>query len=212
MVRFRAESVRIGSEASDFRYAAPAGQTGSIHLPVPGMHCVLDALAGLAVADQLGVPLEKAAKALAGYRPLAMRMQIHRVAKGYTVVDDSYNSSPDAAKSSLSVLAGFHSGKRIAVLADMLELGNFSRQGHFSVGEYAANTDIEVLVTVGDEAKEIAEGALSVNPKMECHVCKTNAEALDILSSILNPGDTVLVKGSRGMKTDEIVKNLLPEG
>lgn len=208
---FRAESVRIGSEASDFRYFAPDGRNGTIHLPVPGMHCVLDALAGLAAADQMGVPLEKAAKALAGYRPLAMRMQIHRSAKGYTVVDDSYNSSPDAAKSSLSVLAGFHSGKRVAVLADMLELGDFSRQGHFSVGEYAANAGIEILVTVGDEAREIAEGALSVNPKMEYHVCATNAEALDVLSSVLNPGDTVLVKGSRGMKTDEIVKKLLPE-
>jgi UDP-N-acetylmuramoyl-tripeptide--D-alanyl-D-alanine ligase len=77
------------------------------------------------------------------------------------------------------------------------------------VGEYAANQGIEVLVTVGEEAKEIAEGALSVNPKMQCNVCKTNAEALDVLSSVLQPGDTVLVKGSRGMKTDEIVKQLL---
>jgi UDP-N-acetylmuramoyl-tripeptide--D-alanyl-D-alanine ligase len=206
---FRAESVRIGAEASDFRYFTPDGRSGSIHLPVPGIHCVLDALAGLAVADQLGVSLKKAAQTLSTYQPLAMRMQIRRASKGYTVIDDSYNSSPDAAKSSLSVLAGFHSGKRVAVLADMLELGDFSRQGHFSVGEYAANEDIEVLVTVGEEAKEIAEGALSVNPKMQCHVCKTNAEALDVLSSVLEPGDTVLVKGSRGMKTDEIVKQLL---
>jgi UDP-N-acetylmuramoyl-tripeptide--D-alanyl-D-alanine ligase len=209
---FRAESVRIGSEASDFHYFAPDGRNGTIHLPVPGMHCVLDALAGLAVADQLGVSLEKAAQALAEYRPLAMRMQIHRAKKGYTVIDDSYNSSPDAAKSSLSVLAGFHSGKRVAVLADMLELGDFSRQGHFSVGEYAAHEGIEVLITVGEEAREIAEGALSVNTEMQYHVCKTNEEALNILSSILKSGDTVLVKGSRGMKTDEIVNQLLFEG
>lgn len=208
----RAESVRIGAEASDFRFCAPDGRTGEIHLPVPGMHCVLDALAGLAAADRLGVPLEKAAQALAGYRPLAMRMQMHQSTRGFTVIDDSYNSSPDAAKSSISVLTGFHGGRRVAVLADMLELGSFSRQGHFSVGEYAAKSDVDLLVTVGDEAREIAEGALSVNPKMECRVCSSNAQALDVLSGILGPHDVVLVKGSRGMKTDEIVKVLLADG
>lgn len=208
---FRAESVRIGAEASDFCYFAPDGRTGAIHLPVPGMHCVLDALAGLAAADRLGVPLEKAAKALACYHPLAMRMQIRRSSSGVTVIDDSYNSSPDAAKSSISVLTGFHGGRRIAVLADMLELGDFSKQGHFSVGEFAAKTGVDVLVTVGEEAREIAEGALSVNPNMDYRVCKDNAQALAALSAILKPGDTVLVKGSRGMKTDEIVRSLLTD-
>lgn len=205
---FRAESIRAGAEASDFRYVAPSGKTGEIHLPVPGMHCVLDALAGLAAADRLGVPLAEAAASLARYRPLAMRMQIRRE-RGVTVIDDSYNSSPDAAKSSLSVLCGFHTGKRVAVLADMLELGDFSKQGHFGVGEYAAKSGVDVLVTVGAEAREIAEGALSVNPGMEYYVCSDNAQACETLERILCAGDTVLVKGSRGMKTDEIVKSLL---
>ena len=207
---FCAESVHIGSEASDFRYLAPDGQTGKIHLPVPGMHCVLDALAGLAAASQLGVPLTKAASSLARYRPLAMRMQI-RQTHGVTVIDDSYNSSPDAAKSSLSVLCGFHTGKRVAVLADMLELGDFSRQGHYSVGEHAAKSGVDILVTVGTEAREIAEGALSVNPHLKYFVCDTNAQAVKALRDVLSAGDTVLVKGSRGMKTDEIVKSLLAD-
>ncbi len=129
-----------------------------------------------------------------------------------TVIDDSYNSSPDAAKSSISVLCGFHTGRRVAVLADMLELGDFSKQGHYGVGEFAAKSGVEILVTVGDEAKEIAEGALSVNPGMEYHVCSTNAQAAETLGRILRAGDTVLVKGSRGMKTDEIVKLLLADG
>lgn len=202
---FRAESIRAKAESSEFRYVAPNGETGEMRLPVPGMHCILDALAGLAVAAQLGIPLPKAAKALEGYQTLAMRMQIQQV-NGVTVIDDSYNSSPDAAKSSLGVLCGFHTGKRIAVLADMLELGEFSRQAHFSVGEFAAKAGVDLLVTVGEEARAIAEGALSVNQKLECHVCENNAQALETLKKALSAGDAVLVKGSRGMKTDEIVR------
>lgn len=205
---FRAESIQAGAESSTFQYAAPNGETGEIHLPVPGMHCILDALAGLAVASQLGVPLKKAAQALEKYQTLAMRMQIHQ-ANGVTVIDDSYNSSPDAAKSSIGVLCGFHTGKRVAVLADMLELGDFSHKAHFEVGAFAASSGIDVLVTAGEEAKAIAEGALSVNPKLECHVCESNPQALEALQGILKAGDAVLVKGSRGMKTDEIVKKLL---
>ncbi len=207
---FRAEAVHVGAEASDFRYTASNGEKGEIHLPVPGMHCVLDALAGLAVSAELGVSLPKAASALSRYRPLAMRMQI-RQARGVTVIDDSYNSSPDAAKSSLSVLCGFHTGRHVAVLADMLELGDFSKQGHYGVGEYAAKAGVDLLITVGTEAREIAEGALSVNPNLEYHVCSDNAQAVKMLGGVLRTGDTVLVKGSRGMKTDEIVKSILAE-
>lgn len=204
---FRAENVRVGAEASDFRYTAPTGETGEIHLPVPGMHCVLDALAGLAAAAQVGVPLKAAAAKLETCHTLSSRMQISE-AGGITIIDDSYNSSPDAAKSSLSVLCGRHTGRRVAVLADMLELGDFSRHGHFGVGEFAAKSGVDILVTVGEEAKAIAEGALSVSPKLECYVCKTNEEAAGILHRILTPGDTVLIKGSRGMHTEEIVKKM----
>ncbi len=204
---FRAENVRVGAEASDFHYTAPTGETGEIHLPVPGMHCVLDAMAGLAAAAQVGVPLKEAAAKLETCHTLSNRMQISE-AGGVTIIDDSYNSSPDAAKSSLSVLCGRHTGRRVAVLADMLELGDFSRQGHFGVGEFAAKSGVDILVTVGEEAKAIAEGALSVSPKLKCCVCKTNAEAAGILHRSLMPGDTVLVKGSRSMHTEEIVKEM----
>lgn len=208
---FKAEDIHSGHTASMFRYVLPGGKAGAVHLPVPGKHCVLDAMAALAVAVTLGVPHEKAAQALERYHSLAMRMQIHE-AGGVTVIDDSYNSSPDAAMSSISVLCGFHSGKRVAVLADMLELGEFSHQGHFSVGKFAAKSDVDVIITIGEEAKAIAAGALSVNPKIECHVCRDNAQAVHILSKILSPGDVVLVKGSRMMKTDEIAKQLLKNG
>lgn len=203
---FRAEDVRLETGSVSFRFAHSGG-TGRVSVPAPGMHMVLNALAALAVARELGVSVEKAADALGGYRPLAMRQQI-RKAGGVTVIDDSYNASPDAVRSSLGVLRGFRGGRRVAVLADMLELGNYSARAHFGVGECAASA-ADVLVTVGREAERIAEGARSADPDMEVHVFGENGEAASFLKTFLTSGDAVLVKGSRGMRTDRIVEEIL---
>ena len=209
---FRAERVETVGDSTWFHYAAPGGAQGEVRIPAIGRHHVLNALAGLAVAQRLGVPLPHAAQALAQYRAPAMRQQIRR-ANGITVIDDSYNSSPDSAKSSLGVLSSLGGGRRVAVLADMLELGAYSGRGHREVGAFAARSGIDLLVTVGERAGQIAEGALEVCPALDCHVCKDNAQACGILKTVLQTGDVVLVKGSRGMRTEEIVAMLLdPEG
>ncbi|QEY34420.1 UDP-N-acetylmuramoyl-tripeptide--D-alanyl-D-alanine ligase [Caproiciproducens galactitolivorans] len=204
---FRADNIRTEKASTRFTLVAPEGLY-EVRLPALGIHNVTNALVGLAVAKTLGVPLEKAIAKLAEYRPLAMRQQIHRVNE-VTVIDDSYNASPDAIRSSVDVLCGFHTGKRIAVLADMLELGEYSQKAHFDVGEYAAKAGIDALVTVGERAKEIVRGARSVHPELPCFPCGDNSEAITKLKSILMGGDAVLVKGSRAMKTDQIVKALL---
>lgn len=204
---FRAEDIKTEAEKTYFILCA-FGKEYRVELPVLGMHNVLNALAGVAVAYTLNVPIEKAISKLKCYQPLAMRQQIHHINE-ITIIDDSYNASPDAIKSSINVLCGFKSGKRIAVLADMLELGEFSQKAHFNVGAYAANAGVDVVFTVGERAKEIAKGAMSINTVMSCYTCKDNNEAISKLKSLLTAGDTVLIKGSRGMKTDEIVKALL---
>lgn len=205
---FRAEGITVQEETTAFRCLAPGSESVEVTLPVLGMHHVLDALAALAVAERLGVPLKRAAAALRDYRPLAMRQQIYHVNE-VAVIDDSYNSSPGAAKSSLSVLAGFRAGRRVAVLADMLELGEYSRQAHFEVGVCAAENGVDILLTVGQEAKAVAEGARSVRAGIDCRVLDNNYQAAEELKSFLSPGDAVLVKGSRGMHTEEIVRALL---
>lgn len=205
---FRAEEIRIVDGKTRFTYVTPDGERGEASIPVIGTHHVLNALAGLAVARQLGVSLPLAAEALAGYEAPAMRQQIRR-AGGITVIDDSYNSSPDAAKSSLSVLKTFEEGKRVAVLADMLELGDFSAEAHFDVGACAAKSGTDLLLAIGEHAGATVQGARSVRPEIDCCVCSDNRQACETLKPLLKPGDAVLVKGSRSMHTEEIVSYLL---
>ena len=132
-----------------------------MELPVPGAHNVRNALAALAVTKELGGDLQEAADALAGYAPLAMRQQIHRTAHGLTVIDDSYNASPDAIYSSLEVLGGIP-GRHVAVLADMLELGAIEKKAHEEVGLCAARGGVSLLVTVGERARWIRGGSAVV--------------------------------------------------
>ncbi|OCN02980.1 UDP-N-acetylmuramoyl-tripeptide--D-alanyl-D-alanine ligase [Clostridium sp. W14A] len=207
---FRAEGIEAAGESTRFQYMAPNGEAGEVSLPMIGTHHVLNALAGLAVADQLGVPLADAAAALSNYRAPAMRQQLRR-ANGITILDDSYNSSPDSSKSSLGVLKSLKSGKRVAVLADMLELGSYSAEAHRNVGEFAANSGVDVLITVGERAALMTEGARAVRSDMDCRVCGDNRQACEALKTLLRPGDSVLIKGSRSMHTEEIVAFLLHE-
>lgn len=192
-------------EGQAFTCLGPGGERVPVQLPVAGEHNVRNALAALAVAAHLGVPLENAARALTAYEPPAMRQQM-KERRGVTIIDDSYNASPDSMRSSIDVLASRVGGRRIAVLAGMLELGSYSRQGHLDTGRYAKEKGVELLA-VGELGREIAEG---YGPGAGW--ASTNQEAADLLKGTLKSGDSVLVKGSRGMRTEEIVAQILAEG
>lgn len=202
--QWRAEDLREDDEGVRFRCAAPDGQKQEVRLPVVGEHNVRNALAALAVGSWLGQSLKDTADALAMYEPPAMR-QVIRKAKGLTIIDDTYNASPDSMRSAIDVLMGREAGgRRAAVLAGMLELGEFSRQGHVDTGRYAREKGVELLVAVGELGEGIAEG---YGPGAV--LAKDNQEAARLLGGLLHPGDAVLVKGSRGMKTEEIVEALI---
>ena len=205
--QYRAAQVRQEGEGVAFTALCP-GESLPVVLPAPGEHNVRNALAALAVTRELGGSLPEAAAALARYRPLAMRQQIHRTSRGVTIIDDSYNASPDALYSSLQVLAGFP-GRHVAVLADMMELGAMEEEAHREVGRRAARAGVDLLVTVGERARWMGEGAREVAPGLPRYGFQTNGEAAAFLDGELRPGDVVLVKGSRSMHTDEIVKALL---
>lgn len=198
---WRASALNEADKGTFFTCTSPGGDRIELFVPAAGAHNVQNALAAMAVAQHLGIPAENAARALAAYKSPAMRQQIAEVG-GLTVIDDSYNASPDSMRSALNVLETRRTaGKRVAVLADMLELGSFAEEGHRSVGQYAKQHGVNLLVAVGQLAAHIAAGF----GDGARHVA-TNEEAIRLLKEQLSPGDAVLVKGSRGMHTEEIVQ------
>ncbi|MFR8003655.1 MAG: UDP-N-acetylmuramoyl-tripeptide--D-alanyl-D-alanine ligase [Hydrogeniiclostridium sp.] len=202
---YRAQEIESTEKGVRFRMIAN-GISVCVELPVHGFHNVLNALAGLSVTHSLGGDVFAASRALSQYEPPAMRQQIHKV-RGITLIDDSYNASPDALRSSLHVLGSF-SGRKIAVLADMLELGEFEEAAHRQVGKMAADAGVDLLVTIGERARWIAEEAKACHIR-DCVSFSENSETASYLKEIVKEGDVLLVKGSRSMHTDEIVRAFL---
>lgn len=182
-----------------------------VELQVLGEHNVMNACVAVAIAKQLGIPEAEAKRGLFTYQPIAMRGQID-VVNGITIIDDSYNASPDSMKSGINVLLAMSDvTRRIAVLADVLELGEKSRECHYEVGEYIVKlklegTSIDELVVIGKEAKAIAEAVEEAKVGIRTYQYDSNEEATAYLKATCKVGDALLVKGSRGMHTDEIVK------
>ena len=188
-----------------------------VNLGVDGLHNAANAAAALALAEKYGVDIEASIKELEAYRPLSMRGQV-TVHKGITVIDDTYNASPDSMRSALGVLwLRQCKGRRVAVLADALELGDMSESLHREVGRYIASeydkgNVTDCLVTVGKMAACLADETkkqLSESEKMEIVSYDNREEAAEYLKNKLTDGDTVILKGSRGMKLDEVVSRLL---
>lgn len=169
-------------------------------------------LAGIAVAVAVGVPLEAATKTFELHIPPAGRTRIVPGLRGTTLIDDTYNSSPVASEEALRVLAEApRTGRRIAVLADMLELGAFSVSEHHRIGTMVAKT-ADVLITAGVRARGTAQGAREAGMHPEV-ILETDraADAASAILSIMSEGDVVLIKGSQSMRMERVVKSLMAE-
>ena len=174
-----------------------------VTIPTLGIHNVRNALVSIAVADKLNLDVNKAAKALYNYKAPDMRQQIKKYGD-ITVIDDSYNASPDSVKASLDILSSFKN-RKVAILADMLELGDYSPIGHKEVGAYAKEKGVDLLFALGNESKEIYNGF--ANSENSRHFDNID-DIISIIGDVIKNGDTLLIKGSRGMRTDLIVKKI----
>lgn len=179
-------------------------------IPALGEHSVRNALAALAVGKALGLEDTVIQEGLLTYRNAPMRQQFHELPDGVLLMDDSYNASPEAVKVSLDVLKSVAKGRTTAVLADMLELGEQSAALHYAVGKHLAEIGIHRLLAVGALSEHTAQGAVE-NGCSEVYHFTNNREAYESLSASIEPQEAILVKGSRGMHTEEIVKQLLSE-
>ncbi len=180
--------------------ASVFGYETNVSLNVKGMHFVINSLFALAVCHVLGLDIDVSAKALTGYQSDGKRQHIYEK-DGHIIISDCYNASPESMKAALSVLSGAK-GRRIAVLGDMLELGTESITLHKLVGEYT-NNNVDVLITYGDFASVVSESS-SVSEKYE--FSKDQREVLkEFLTDFITNDDTVLYKGSNGMKLGELI-------
>lgn len=192
----------------------------AIELSVLGLHNVLNALAALYIADYYGIEPKIAKEGLKAYQPISMRGGIEKVNE-ITVIDDTYNASPDSMKGAINILLELpKENRKIIVFADILELGEISESCHYEVGEYLANhslndgkspKSIDVVITIGEEAKFIAKAVKEHNAAIEVHSFATKEEAGDCIQQVLQPKDAILFKGSRGMKL-EVLVNLVKKG
>ncbi|NLX70740.1 MAG: UDP-N-acetylmuramoyl-tripeptide--D-alanyl-D-alanine ligase [Clostridiales bacterium] len=184
-----------------------------IELPVMGKHNVYNSLAAVAVGRLYGMDYQEIREALHSFKTGSMRLNILTTADGVTIIDDVYNASPDSMKAALAVLKDIHANRRIAVLGDMLELGEYSEEGHREVGRAVADNRIDLLITKGGDSSWIGQEAkaMGMEPSRIFHrAC--NKDVINLLGTIVQSGDTILVKGSRGMRMEEIVSFLLKGG
>ncbi|PKM80642.1 MAG: UDP-N-acetylmuramoyl-tripeptide--D-alanyl-D-alanine ligase [Firmicutes bacterium HGW-Firmicutes-14] len=198
----------LGEKGMSFTAVTPVGDV-KINLPVPGRHNVINALAAVGVGIKTGVPLEEIKEGLESTRLTSMRLEIIETGRA-TVINDSYNANPASVKAALQILDDLGRERRkIAILGDMFELGRRAAEGHREVGEEAAARKVDILVTVGTLAREIALGAgMAESPPAEIISFNSRSEAVSMLDKLVRQGDVVLVKGSRGMKMEEITRSL----
>lgn len=177
----------------------------AFRLAVPGMHMVYNALAAIAVATQLRIPKSAMAEALARFTGAKNRMQVKRIGP-VTLIDDCYNANPSSTKAALETLGSYQNApRRVAVLGDMLELGEAGPQLHADIGKQIAEMGVDSLFTFGSLSRHINQAAREkgMAPRSAQHFSDFDLLAETLLKSV-KPGDVLLVKASRGMKLERI--------
>ncbi|MCR5150059.1 MAG: UDP-N-acetylmuramoyl-tripeptide--D-alanyl-D-alanine ligase [Clostridiales bacterium] len=203
---FRAVNVVCGFDSVSFDLYIDGENCGEISVPSGGKHTVYNALAATAAGVVNGIKPQECAKALKGFINTGMRQKIARL-NGITFIEDCYNASPDSQKAAMQVLGKTGSGRKIAVIGDMLELGDYSETAHKNVGLYAAENGVDILFSFGRDSEKAGENAKNLGVKTTKHFTDKN-ELADELFSIIKPGDAVLFKASRGMKLEEVISRV----
>lgn len=203
---YRADEIE--QHADGIRYRLHCGaHTEQIDLAVHGVHNVSNSLAAIAIAREVGVEWDAIVRALAQAKLTGMRLDIAKNKDGITVINDAYNANPDSMKSAISVLMHQKGGRKIAVLGDMYELGKYEEESHSAVGFEAAAQHVDYLIAVGTLGALIGKAAQSAGCVVD--FAADNQMAISLLDQYIKTGDAVLVKGSRGMKMEQIVQNLM---
>ena len=184
----------------------------NVKVPVPGNHFVLNSLCAALIGNTVDLTNEQIKNGIEKFELTKKRMEITTINNGIKIINDSYNASYESMKASIEYLSNMKNGRKIAVLGDMLELGDFSKELHKKVGEEVAKNKIDILLCSGEYSKNIMEEAQKQGMSEEKIYYKDTVEELyKQLKGILQENDNVLIKASNGMRFFEIAEKLLKE-
>lgn len=208
----RATKVQVDEQGRVHCTARIGREQASLFVPFSGLHNLSNALAALAVASLLQVSLEDATARIAETEPAAKRMQIHYTPKQVAVVDDTYNANPASVSAALHTLKHLANGsRRVVILGDMLELGDEAPKLHREVGKQVAQVGAKMFVAVGELAEEMVKGAQDCPHPPVCQIYPDSATAATKVPDWVQPGDVVLVKGSRALQMEQVVKAIIED-
>ena len=183
------------------------GKITEYEIPTLGIHNIYNSLSVMGLCSLMGLDMKKSAEGIRKYQPSKYRMEIKSVS-GKTLIEDFYNANPDSMRASIETFRQMQGERKVAVLADMLELGEISEKEHMNAGIQASEI-FDVIICIGSDAKYIGKGAIENGfDKGRVYYFANNEEAVSEINSILRPGDAVLMKGSRGMKLEEVAESI----
>ena len=201
-----AKEIELGEVSSKFKAISNEDKT-EIQVPVAGIHFVYNALCAMEVGRVFGIATNQIQDGIAKFELTKKRMDIRKLENGAIIINDAYNASYESMRVSIEFLANHTGTRKIAVLGDMFELGEYSEELHRNVGKEVASHDIDVLICAGENSKYIIEEAQK-NKKIETFYFHNNEEIVEKLTQELRNGDVVLVKASNGMKFFEICQKV----
>ena len=200
------QNIKMKEESSEFTAVTDSKET-YIKVPVGGEHFVYNALCAMTVGKVLNISVDKIKYGIESFELTKKRMDIKKLENGAIIINDAYNASFESMKVSLEFLANHTGERKIAVLGDMFELGEYSEELHRKVGKEVVKNNIDMLICAGENAKYIIEEAKK-SGKIETYFMHNNEEIVEKLSQELRNGDVVLVKASNGMKFFEICQKV----
>lgn len=187
-------------------YMSIAGEGFPVTLHTIGVHNVMNALCAAGIAYGLGCMADEIREGLEKFRPVQQRLEVSDVPQGFKVINDAYNANPDSMRKAIDELMRLKGGGRaVAVVGDMLELGEAALSEHKGIGEYLSSAGVDYVITYGNFGAAVLD---SLSNGTEGVHAATHEEAASALTSYACEGDLVLVKGSRGMRMEEVIKKL----
>lgn len=203
-----AKDIKLIGEKSIFS-AYTNNKQFEIEVPVGGTHFIYNSLCAVSVGNLFEISEQKISQAIQEFELSKNRMEVKKV-DGVTIINDCYNANFDSMKAAIEYLKGLEGKRKIAVLGDMLELGEFSKQLHEKIGEQIIKQKIDILITVGNEAKNIALTAEKQGMDVSnIYFCENNADAIKIVQDKKQEQDCILVKASNGMNFKQIIEALI---